>query len=90
MRRMFWLGVGAAGGVYLSHKARRATERVMPAGLADQMLAWGTALRVLADDVRVGTGEREAELRQTLGLDPPGRRPMLAACPERRRYPDVA
>jgi hypothetical protein len=91
MRRLFWLGAGAAGGVYLSHKVRRATERVMPPGLADQLLAWGAGLRVLAEDVRAGTTEREAVLRQTLGLaELPERRPLLPAAPERRRYPDVA
>jgi hypothetical protein len=88
MRRTFWFGAGAATAVYVSRKVRRASERVMPAGLADQMLAWRAGLRVFVDDVRAGTAEREAELRRALEVSEPARRPpMLGATTQ---YSDVA
>ena len=93
MRRTFWFGAGAATAVYVSRKVRRASERVMPPGLADQMLAWRAGLRVLVDDVRVATAEREAELRHSLelaDLAEPARRPPMLAGAVGQPFSDVA
>ncbi|MGH3366185.1 MAG: DUF6167 family protein [Nocardioidaceae bacterium] len=67
MSRMFWFAVGAGSGVYAVVRTRRAAERFTPSGVADQIGALGTGARLLCDDVLLGMGERESELRQRLG-----------------------
>lgn len=75
MRRVFWVGVGAAIGVLVVRRAGRVARSYTPQGVADGLASLGDGLRDLADAVRDGMAEREEELRYALGLDTePGER----------------
>lgn len=75
MRRVFWVGVGAAIGVLVVRRAGRVARAYTPQGVADGLASLGDGLRELADAVRDGMAEREEELRYALGLDTqPGER----------------
>jgi len=73
MRRLFWLALGATVGVMAVRKVTKAAEAYSPSGLAGGFAGGlsdlGEGLRELADAVREGMGEREAELRNALGID---------------------
>jgi len=75
MRRLFWVGVGAATTVAALRKARELTETHVPAG-ARSALGAVSGLASLAQTVRTefsaGMAQREAELRADLlaGADP--------------------
>ena len=69
MRRVFWMALGAGAGVYLVRKLTKTAQAYTPAGLADGIRDLGDALRYFAEQVRAGMAEREAELRDALGLD---------------------
>jgi hypothetical protein len=66
--RVFWFAAGAGAGVYLVVKARRAADRLTPAGLADQFAAAQMAGRLFVHEVREGMAEKETELRSRLRL----------------------
>jgi hypothetical protein len=66
--RGFWFLTGAGVGVYAVVKARRAAEALTPEGLQDRLSALSVGARIFADEVRVGTAEKETELRGRLGL----------------------
>ena len=72
MSRTFWFAAGAGAGVYVVVKARRAVERLTPAGLADQLVAAQLAARLFVQEVREGMTAKETELRPHLGLTDPG------------------
>jgi hypothetical protein len=68
MRRLFWLGVGAAVGAMMTRRLTNAARHLTPGGLAEDL---AVALRELAGavgtfsaDVRAGMAEREAELHR--------------------------
>ena len=70
MRRLFWLGLGAAAGVLVVRKAARTAQSFTPAGMAAGLSAsigqLGEAVREFGIDVRAGMAEREAEIRSAL------------------------
>ena len=68
MRRLFWVGVGAAAGVYAVRKVQRTLHAYSPSGLAEKATGLGDTLRTFADEVRARTAEREEQLREALGL----------------------
>ena len=81
MRRLFWLGVGAAVGVMATRRVSSAARHLTPGGVVEDL---GDALRELAGavgsfgaDVRAGMAEREAELQRMVdersGIRPGGR-----------------
>lgn len=76
MKRVFWLGVGAAAGIYVARKLTRTAEALTPKGLAEQfadsLAILGEAVRDFGADVRAGMSEREAVLHTALGIDEPG------------------
>jgi Family of unknown function (DUF6167) len=72
VRRTFWFAAGAGAGVYAVFKARRAVDRLTPAGLGDQLAAAQLAARLFVCEVREGMAEKETELRSRLGLTDPG------------------
>ncbi|RZS43167.1 hypothetical protein EV193_102145 [Herbihabitans rhizosphaerae] len=82
MRRLFWLGVGVAGGVALSRKAKQTARQATPSGVAanvsDAMRELAGAIGSFGADVRAGMTEREEELsdvvEQRSGVRPPGAR----------------
>jgi hypothetical protein len=67
--RLFWLGLGAAAGVYAVRRVGKAAQAYTPAGVADGLSDFGDGLRELAAAVREGMAEREGELRLALGID---------------------
>lgn len=66
MKRLFWLGVGLAAGVYASRRATAAAQSLTPAGiganLADGLRELGAGLGAFGAEVRAGMAEREHEL----------------------------
>ena len=69
MRRLFWVGVGAALTVVAVRKGRHLVQQYAPAGSGDALtgaLRVGQALRTARDDFRAGVAEREAELLEAL------------------------
>jgi hypothetical protein len=66
--RLFWLGVGALAGSYLTRRATRAAHAVTPAGigenLAEGLRELGAGLGAFGAEVRAGMTERERELEE--------------------------
>ena len=71
MRRLFWVAVGAAAGVYAVRKVQKTLHAYSATGLAERAGGVGDSLRLFAEEVRAGMAEREAELRDALGLTEP-------------------
>ena len=73
MRRLFWLVMGITIGVLVVRKLTKAAEKLTPramaggigAGLADL----ADSVREFAHDVRDAMNEREAQLRESTGMD---------------------
>jgi hypothetical protein len=73
LRRLFWLVMGVTIGVLVVRKLSRAAEKLTPramaggvgAGLADL----ADSIREFAHDVRAAMTEREAQLRESTGMD---------------------
>lgn len=88
MRRLFWVGVGAAGAVFLAQKARRAVQ-ALPETMAGQVEEAGqrasSALRTALADFRTARAERELALVDALLVEPVGgtqRRPRSSRTPQ--------
>lgn len=79
MRRVFWVAVGAAAGVYAVRKVQKTLHAYSASGLADRATGIGGAVRAFADDVRDGMAQREAELREALGMPPADDQPLTPA-----------
>jgi hypothetical protein len=79
MRRLFWVAVGAAAGVYAVHKVKQTLHAYSPSGLAERATGAGGSIRVFAEEVRSGMVEREAELREALGMEPAHDQPLSPA-----------
>lgn len=96
MRRLFYVALGAAAGVYVVRKVQKTAKAYSPEGLAGKAVGLGESLRYFADEVRAGMAEREIELRDALGIDdnrepgdphhlPPDQAADLIDHPTRRR-----
>ena len=72
-RRLFYIALGATAGVLVLRKATQAAQRFTPTGMGQGLTAavhgLGEAVREFTDEVRLGMAEREAELREGLGID---------------------
>jgi chromosome condensin MukBEF MukE localization factor len=79
MRRLFWLAMGVTIGALLVRKISRAAEKLTPRGMANGIAAGlaelADAIRDFAADVREAMSEREAQLRESTGLDGTARPP---------------
>jgi hypothetical protein len=68
VRKLFWIGVGAALGSYVTRRATRAAHAVTPAGIgeniADGLRELGAGLGAFGAEVRAGMSERERELEE--------------------------
>jgi hypothetical protein len=68
VKRLFWLGVGVAVGVYVTRRASEAAHNLTPAGvganLADGLRELGAGLGAFGAEVRAGMNERERELAE--------------------------
>jgi hypothetical protein len=66
VKRLFWLGLGLAVGVYATRRASAAAQALTPAGvganLADGLRELGAGLGAFGAEVRAGMTEREREL----------------------------
>lgn len=66
MKRLFWLGIGLAVGVYASRRATAAARSLTPSGIgadiADGLRELGAGLGAFGAEVRAGMSEREQEL----------------------------
>jgi hypothetical protein len=71
VRRLFYVAVGAAAGIYVVRKVQKTAKAYSPEGLAGKAVGLGESLRYFADEVRAGMAEREIELRDALGIDGP-------------------
>jgi Family of unknown function (DUF6167) len=75
MRRLFWLGLGIVLGALVVHRVNRVVRNLGPAGITENLGSTWAGLRDLADTVREGMNEREAELREALAVDAEHREP---------------
>ena len=69
MRRLFWVAVGAAAGIYAVRKVQKTMHAYSPSGLAGRAGGLGESITAFAEEVRAGMADREAELREALGMD---------------------
>ncbi|HET7477366.1 MAG TPA: hypothetical protein VFJ97_15260 [Dermatophilaceae bacterium] len=73
MKRLFWVALGAVGGVLVVRRVGKAVQSYTPGGVAANLGSGlsdlAEALRQMAEVVREGMSQREAELRDALGLD---------------------
>lgn len=73
MRRLFWLAMGITIGALIVRKLSRAVQKLTPRGMAGGIGAGlgelAEAIRDFADDVREAMHDREAQLRESTGLD---------------------
>jgi Family of unknown function (DUF6167) len=65
VKRIFWFVIGALAGVYLVTRLRKKAISLAP----DKAGQLASAIRHFGDQVREGMAEREAELRDALGID---------------------
>ncbi|HET6563413.1 MAG TPA: DUF6167 family protein [Marmoricola sp.] len=77
--RGIWFVAGTAAGVYATAKARRAAEALTVDGIHDRLTGWFAGARVLRDELRAGTAEKETELRGRLSLVPDGNTRQLTS-----------
>jgi hypothetical protein len=73
MRRLFWLAMGITIGALIVRKLSKVAEKLTPRGMAGGIGAGlaelADALRDFGSEVREAMREREAELRESTGLD---------------------
>jgi hypothetical protein len=73
MKRLFWLALGVTLGVLIMRKLSKAAAKLTPSGMAQSIAAGlgelADSLRDLAADVKEAMAEREAELRESVGMD---------------------
>ncbi|KUJ64792.1 hypothetical protein ACZ90_56155 [Streptomyces albus subsp. albus] len=74
-RRTFWFSTGVAAGVWATAKVNRKLSKLTPESLAaqaaDRAVLAGRRVKLFALDVRDGMADREAALRDALGLTAP-------------------
>ena len=69
MRRLFYVALGATAGVLLVRRLTEVANKWTPEGIANQAGGAGDRLSVWWAEVQHHAAEREAELREALGLD---------------------
>lgn len=76
MRRLFWIGVGAAGTVLVAQRLRTAWRRYTPEGVAEQVEQAGlgavAAVRSAVDTFTESFRTRERDLTAQLLVEPEG------------------
>ncbi len=70
MRRLFWMSVGAAAGIYAVRRVSRAAEVLLPQNLVITAGSVSDSVRDFVEDVRAAMAQRENELTEALGLEP--------------------
>ncbi len=69
MKRIFWLIIGIAVGVYAVTRLKKRAQVLAPESLQASADKMASAIRHFGDEVRAGMAERETELRDALGID---------------------
>ena len=69
MKRIFWLIIGIAVGVYAVTRLKKRVQVLAPESLQESAAKVAAAIRHFGDEVREGMAERETELRDALGID---------------------
>jgi hypothetical protein len=69
MRRILWLIVGIAVGVYAVTRLKKRVQVLAPDSLQQSAEKVASAIRHFGDEVRAGMEEREVELRDALGIE---------------------
>ena len=69
MKRIFWLIIGIAVGVYAVTRLKKRVRVLAPENMQESAAKLAAAVRHFGDQVREGMAERETELRDTLGID---------------------
>jgi chromosome condensin MukBEF MukE localization factor len=69
VKRIFWFIVGTAVGIYAVTRLRKRAQLLAPDSLQSTADKMASAIRHFGDEVRAGMAEREAELREALGID---------------------
>ncbi|GAA1671399.1 DUF6167 family protein [Kribbella sp. NPDC056951] len=69
MKRIFWLIVGIAVGVYAVTRLKKRAQVLAPEAVQESAAKLAAAVRHFGDQVREGMAEREAELRESLGIE---------------------
>jgi hypothetical protein len=78
VKRIFWLIIGIAVGVYAVTRLKKRAQVLAPEAVQESAAKLAAAVRHFGDQVREGMAEREAELKDALGID--------AAANEREDY----
>lgn len=69
MKRLFYVALGATAGVLLVRRLTEVANKWTPEGIANQAGGVGDKLSLWWAEVQHHAAEREAELREALGLD---------------------
>jgi hypothetical protein len=69
VKRIFWLIIGIAVGVYAVTRLKKRAQVLAPESLQQSAAKVAAAIRHFGDEVREGMAERETELRDALGID---------------------
>ncbi|TCC23018.1 DUF6167 family protein [Kribbella speibonae] len=69
MKRIFWLIIGIAIGVYAVTRLKKRAQILAPEGMQESAAKLAAAVRHFGDQVREGMAERETELRDALGIE---------------------
>jgi hypothetical protein len=69
VKRIFWLIIGIAVGVYAVTRLKKRAKVLAPESLQESAAKGAAAIRHFGDEVREGMAERETELRDALGID---------------------
>ena len=69
MKRIFWLIIGIAVGVYAVTRLKKRAQVLAPESMQESAAKVAAAVRHFGDEVREGMAERETELRDALGID---------------------
>ncbi len=74
MKRIFWLIVGIAVGVYAVTRLKKRAQVIAPEAVQESAAKLASAIRHFGDQVREGMAEREAELQRRAGHRRSGQR----------------
>jgi len=69
VKRIFWLIIGIAVGVYAVTRLKKRAQILAPEGMQESAAKLAAAVRHFGDQVREGMAERETELRDALGIE---------------------
>jgi hypothetical protein len=69
VKRIFWLILGIAVGVYAVTRLKKRAQVLAPENVQESAAKLAAAVRHFGDQVREGMAERETELRDALGIE---------------------